>query len=51
LREGPYVFFLAFVNVPKTEALTFAFGWFTIMVISSLAGGIVFAVHSLLSRR
>jgi len=51
LREGAYVFFLAFVNVPKTEALTFAFGWFTIMVMSSLAGGIVFAIHSLVSRK
>ena len=51
LREGAYVFFLAFVNVPKTEALTFAFGWFTILVMSSLTGGIVFAIHSLVSRK
>lgn len=51
LREGAYVFFLAFVNVPKTEALTFAFGWFTIMIMASLAGGIVFAIHSLVSRK
>lgn len=51
LREGAYVFFLAFVNIPKTEALTFAFGWFTIMVMSSLAGGIVFAVHSLVRNK
>ncbi len=51
LREGAYVFFLAFVNVPKTEALTFAFGWFTIFLMSSLSGGIVFAVHSLASRK
>jgi len=49
LREGAYVFFLAFVNVPETEALTFAFGWFTILVMSSLAGGIVFAIHSLVN--
>ncbi|MCC7202196.1 MAG: flippase-like domain-containing protein [Nitrospirae bacterium] len=51
LREGAYVFFLAFVNVPRTEALTFAFGWFTILIISSLAGGIVFAIHSFVSKK
>ncbi len=51
LREGAYVFFLSFVNIPKTEALTFAFGWFTILVMSSLAGGIVFAIHSLVGNK
>ncbi|MBI5193663.1 MAG: flippase-like domain-containing protein [Nitrospirae bacterium] len=40
LREGAFVYFFSYANVPKTEALTFAFGWFVIVLIASLIGGL-----------
>ena len=41
LREGAYVYFLSLVDVPKAKALTFAFGWLFIVIVSSLIGGLV----------
>ena len=41
LREGAFVYFFSYANVTKTEALTFAFGWFVIVLIASLIGGLV----------
>ncbi|MBI5755841.1 MAG: flippase-like domain-containing protein [Nitrospirae bacterium] len=47
VREGAYVYFLSLVNVPRAAALTFSFSWFTIVVLASLTGGVVFLVNSL----
>ncbi|MDD5433842.1 MAG: lysylphosphatidylglycerol synthase domain-containing protein, partial [Nitrospira sp.] len=46
LREGAFVYFFSYANVTKTEALTFAFGWFVIVLISSLIGGLVLLVSN-----
>lgn len=46
LREGAFVYFFSYASVTKTEALTFAFGWFVIVLISSLIGGLVLLANS-----
>lgn len=45
VREGAYVYFLSLIDIPRTSALTFAFGWFLIILISGLIGGIVLLVN------
>lgn len=45
VREGAYVYFLSLIDIPEASALTFAFGWFLIVLISGLIGGIVLLVN------
>jgi len=40
IREGAYVYFLSLIGIPQTEAMTFAFGWLFIVMVSSLLGGL-----------
>jgi len=44
VREGAYVYFLSLIDIPETSALTFAFGWFLIVLMAGLIGGIVLLV-------
>lgn len=49
LREGAFVYFFSYASVPRAEALTFAFGWFVIVLIASLIGGLGLLKNSGLS--
>jgi uncharacterized membrane protein YbhN (UPF0104 family) len=40
IREGAYVYFLSLINISQPKALTFAFGWFFIVLVSGLLGGL-----------
>lgn len=51
VREGAYVYFLSLIDVPQAKALTFAFGWFLIVLVSSLIGGLVLLITQVYRRR
>ena len=40
IREGAYVYFLSLVNISQPKAFTFAFGWFFVVLVSGLLGGL-----------
>lgn len=40
IREGAYVYFFSLANVPQAKALTFAFGWFFVVLVTGLLGGL-----------